>query len=100
MEEGTGTFATMGRIVTVHYTGWLTDGTQFDSTLDRGKPITFELDAGQVIKGLDEGVEGMNVGGKRRLTVPPHLGYGDQGSGTSIPPGATLIFEVELLDVK
>ncbi len=86
--------------VSVHYTGWLTDGTKFDSSVDRGTPFEFHLGAGQVIKGWDEGVAGMKVGRKRKLTIPPELGYGDRGSGDKIPPGATLVFEVELLGIK
>lgn len=96
---GTGTEARAGDTVTVHYTGWLTDGTKFDSSLDREEPFTFTLGQQQVIAGWDLGVAGMRVGGKRKLTIPPHLGYGDQGAGGVIPPGATLIFEVELLKV-
>jgi FKBP-type peptidyl-prolyl cis-trans isomerase FkpA len=86
--------------VSVHYTGWLTDGKKFDSSKDRGQPFQFALGAGQVIKGWDEGVQGMKIGGKRKLTIPPGLGYGSRGAGNVIPPNATLIFEVELLGVK
>ena len=84
----------------VHYTGWLVDGTKFDSSVDRGTPFNFVLGQGQVIKGWDEGVGSMRVGGKRKLTIPAELGYGDRGAGQIIPPGATLVFEVELLEVR
>ena len=84
----------------LHYTGWLADGTKFDSSLDRNQPFSFPLGAGQVIKGWDEGVAGMKVGGKRTLIVPPALGYGARGAGNVIPPNATLKFEVQLLDVR
>ena len=100
MVVGTGVEAVSGKSVTVHYTGTLTDGTKFDSSKDRGEPFTFNLGAGEVIKGWDQGVVGMKVGGKRKLTIPSELGYGTQGAGGVIPPNATLIFEVELLDVK
>ncbi len=96
---GTGAEATSGQHVTVHYTGWLTDGTKFDSSKDRDDPFEFHLGAGQVIKGWDEGVTGMKIGGKRKLTIPPQLGYGARGAGGVIPPNATLVFEVELLEV-
>ncbi len=96
---GDGPEAEAGRAVSVHYTGWLTDGTKFDSSVDRGRPFGFTLGAGQVIAGWDRGVDGMHVGGKRRLTIPAVLGYGDRGAGNVIPPGATLVFEVELLGV-
>lgn len=96
---GTGAVATAGNNVTVHYTGWLTDGTKFDSSLDSGQPFQFALGQGQVIAGWDQGVEGMKVGGKRKLTIPPDLGYGASGAGGVIPPNATLIFEVELLSI-
>jgi FKBP-type peptidyl-prolyl cis-trans isomerase len=96
---GTGATAVPGKPVKVHYTGWLTDGKKFDSSVDRRQPLTFSLGAGEVIKGWDEGVEGMKVGGKRQLRIPPALGYGSRGAGGVIPPNATLIFDVELLDV-
>ena len=96
---GAGTEAARGQHVTVHYTGWLTDGTKFDSSKDRGDPFDFPLGAGRVIKGWDEGVQGMKVGGKRKLTIPSALGYGARGAGGVIPPNATLVFEVELLGV-
>ena len=100
LQEGTGDEATAGANVTVHYRGTLTNGNQFDASYDRGQPFTFLLGAGQVIKGWDQGVAGMKVGGKRRLTIPPHLGYGARGAGGVIPPNATLVFEVELLKVN
>ena len=96
---GTGATAVPGKSVSVHYTGWLTSGEKFDSSLDRGKPFVFPLGEGQVIKGWDEGVAGMKAGGKRQLRIPPALGYGDSGAGGVIPPKATLIFDVELLEV-
>jgi peptidylprolyl isomerase len=97
---GTGDSPKLGQTVVVHYTGWLTDGTQFDSSFDRGEPLSFALGAGNVIPGWDEGVSTMKVGGKRQLVIPPALGYGDQGAGNAIPPGSTLIFEVELLEIR
>ncbi|MCI0520816.1 MAG: FKBP-type peptidyl-prolyl cis-trans isomerase [Chloroflexi bacterium] len=97
---GDGAEAVKGNTVLVHYTGWLTDGTKFDSSLDRGQPFQFTLGAGRVIQGWDIGVAGMKVGGKRKLTIPPDLGYGASGAGGVIPPDATLIFEVELLEIK
>lgn len=100
MVVGTGAEAKSGNTVTVHYTGWLTDGTKFDSSLDSGQPFEFTLGKGQVIRGWDEGVAGMKIGGKRKLTIPPALGYGEQGAGGVIPPNATLVFDVELLGVK
>ena len=96
---GQGAAAAAGQKVTVHYTGWLTNGTKFDSSKDRNDPFVFPLGGGRVIKGWDEGVQGMKVGGKRKLTIPPALGYGARGAGSAIPPNATLVFEVELLGV-
>jgi FKBP-type peptidyl-prolyl cis-trans isomerase FkpA len=104
---GSGNEAVAGRQVSVHYTGWLYDqakadhkGQKFDSSRDRNEPFAFRLGGGQVIQGWDQGVAGMKVGGKRTLTIPPQLGYGSQGAGGVIPPNATLLFEVELLDVR
>lgn len=97
---GTGVEATAGKRVTVHYTGWLTSGTKFDSSKDRGNPFSFGLGRGEVIAGWDKGVAGMKVGGTRKLTIPPQLGYGARGAGGVIPPNATLVFEVELLNVE
>ncbi len=94
---GSGATATAGNLVSVHYTGWLTDGTKFDSSKDRNEPFDFNLGAGQVIKGWDEGVQGMQVGGVRKLTIPAGLGYGARGAGGVIPANATLVFEVEFL---
>lgn len=99
-QVGTGAEATRGKTAVVHYTGWLMDGTKFDSSLDRNQPFSFPLGGGQVIKGWDEGVVGMKVGGKRTLIIPPALGYGARGAGGVIPPNATLKFEVQLLDVR
>ena len=99
LRPGTGAEAKAGNKVSVHYVGTLTNGTKFDSSRDRGKPFEFSLGAGQVIKGWDQGVAGMKVGGLRKLTIPPSLGYGARGAGGVIPPHATLIFEVELIKV-
>jgi FKBP-type peptidyl-prolyl cis-trans isomerase len=96
---GTGATATHGSMVKVHYSGFLTSGEKFDSSRDRGEPFSFSLGAGEVIKGWDEGVAGMKVGGQRQLRIPPDLGYGIAGAGGAIPPNATLIFDVELLGV-
>ena len=98
-QEGSGDSAEIGMSVSVHYTGKLEDGTEFDSSIPRGQPFTFTLGAGQVIKGWDLGVEGMKIGEKRSLVIPPHLGYGIRGAGATIPPNATLIFDIELLEV-
>lgn len=100
LTTGQGDEATAGRTVIVHYTGWLTDGTKFDSSKDRNDPFDFPLGAGHVIRGWDQGVAGMKVGGTRKLTIPPEMGYGSRGAGGVIPPNATLVFEVELLAVK
>jgi len=106
INEGTGTMAVSGKQVSVHYTGWLFDasapetkGRKFDSSRDRGEPFGFPLGAGHVIQGWDRGVAGMKVGGQRRLTIPPEMGYGARGAGGVIPPNATLVFDVELLSV-
>ena len=96
---GSGDTAAGGHTVRVHYTGWLANGTKFDSSRDRNDPFVFSLGAGQVIRGWDQGVQGMQVGGKRKLTIPPELGYGARGAGRVIPPNATLVFEVELLGI-
>jgi FKBP-type peptidyl-prolyl cis-trans isomerase FkpA len=94
---GDGAEASAGQTVSVHYTGWLTNGTKFDSSKDRDEPFEFELGGRRVIAGWDEGVQGMKIGGTRKLTIPPDLGYGARGAGGVIPPNATLVFEVELL---
>jgi FKBP-type peptidyl-prolyl cis-trans isomerase len=99
LQAGTGAEAKAGQNVKVHYTGWLTSGTKFDSSVDRGQPFSFPLGAGRVIRGWDEGVAGMKIGGRRKLMIPPALGYGSRGAGGVIPPDAELIFEVELLGV-
>ncbi len=101
IKVGGGPEATVGKRVKVHYTGWLTDGKKFDSSKDRGVPFEFNLGGGDVIKGWDQGVQGMKVGGKRRLTIPPELAYGDRNAGGGlIPANSTLVFEVELLGVQ
>lgn len=100
LKVGDGETAKAGDQVSVHYTGTFSDGAKFDSSLDRDEPFSFTLGARQVIKGWDEGVAGMKVGGKRKLIIPYQLGYGEEGSPPGIPPKATLVFEVELLDVK
>ena len=97
---GSGDTAVSGQFVSVHYTGWLTDGTKFDSSKDRDEPFEFPLGQRTVIAGWDEGVQSMRVGGVRKLTIPPHLGYGARGAGGVIPPNATLVFEVELLAIR
>ena len=100
LEVGTGAEPKQGETILVHYTGWLTDGKKFDSSKDRGEPFSFPLGGGRVIKGWDQGFAGMKVGGKRKLTIPPEMGYGARGAGGAIPPNATLVFEVELLGIK
>lgn len=97
---GSGAEAVKGKRITVHYTGWLENGTKFDSSLDRKQPFTITLGIGEVIRGWDEGLVGMREGGKRKLTIPPEMGYGIHGAGGVIPPNAVLVFEVELLRVS
>ena len=97
---GDGDEAAAGQTVEVHYTGWLTDGTKFDSSHDRNQTFSFKLGAGQVIAGWDQGVAGMKIGGARKLTIPPEMGYGERGAGGVIPPGATLVFKVELIGLS
>ena len=97
---GDGDEAIAGQTVEVHYTGWLTDGTKFDSSHDRNQTFSFKLGGGQVIAGWDQGVAGMKIGGSRKLTIPPELGYGERGAGGVIPPGATLVFKVELIGLS
>ena len=99
VKGGTGAAAKAGDIVTVHYTGTLTNGTKFDSSRDRGEPFTFTLGQGRVIRGWDVGVAGMQVGGRRELTIPPEEGYGSRGAGSAIPPNATLLFDVEMIKI-
>ena len=100
LNVGSGTEATHGKTVSVHYTGTLEDGSKFDSSLDRGQPFDFHLGAGQVIQGWERGLLGMKVGGQRKLTIPPDLGYGARGFPPVIPPNSTLVFTVQLLDVR
>jgi FKBP-type peptidyl-prolyl cis-trans isomerase FkpA len=100
LKIGQGQEAAEGKIVEVHYTGWLTDGKKFDSTHDCPQPLMFRMGTGDMIKGLNEGISGMHEGGKRRLIIPPELGFGKQGGGGVIPPNATLIYEVELLSIR
>jgi peptidylprolyl isomerase len=100
VEHGSGDGPKAGETVVVHYTGWLEDGTKFDSSVDRGRPFSFAIGTGQVIRGWDEGLATMQLCGKRRLIIPSDLGYGARGSGNVIPPNATLIFDVELLEIR
>ncbi|MCE1171738.1 FKBP-type peptidyl-prolyl cis-trans isomerase [Azovibrio restrictus] len=100
LRVGDGEEAKAGQYVSVHYTGWLTDGSKFDSSHDRNEPFAFPLGGRRVIAGWDQGVQGMKVGGLRKLTIPPHMGYGAMGAGGVIPPHATLVFEVELLEIQ
>ena len=100
LEQGSGPGAAAGQTVSVHYTGWLENGTKFDSSLDRGRPFEFKLGAGQVIRGWDEGVAGMKAGEKRKLTIPSNIGYGSRGAGGVIPPNATLIFDVQMVSFR
>ena len=100
LKEGTGEGAKDGDTVSVHYTGTLTNGTKFDSSLDRGKPFPVKLGARRVIPGWEQGLKGMKVGGKRKLTIPPHLAYGPRGAGGVIPPNATLVFEIEMIEIN
>ncbi len=100
LNTGDGPVAAKGHRVSVHYTGWLTNGDKFDSSVDRGQPFEFELGRGQVIRGWDEGVAGMKVGEKVKLTIPPEMAYGERGFPGAIPPNSTLVFEVELLGLK
>jgi len=97
---GTGNTPNAGDVIVAHYTGWLTNGTKFDSSRDRGQPFSFPLGQGRVIKGWDEGIASMKVGGRRLLIIPSALGYGERGAGGTIPPGATLVFDVELLEAR
>jgi peptidylprolyl isomerase len=97
---GNGAMPEQGKTIKVHYTGWLTDGTKFDSSVDRGEPIAIRFDSGQVIKGWDIGLASMRVGGKRRLIIPPELGYGAHGAGEAIPPDSTMVFDVELVEAE